>query len=259
MCRRTRKTDGNAPRALLRRTPQRSMRRGRCCFGTGNDCLQRCDRNIQSSRRFNNEAINQKSSNLSPKGGISEPHIQNTKQNSDQSLYNERRSAEAEQNHHKLAGFASGKRARNKYAGADSGAQYENRREDDASLDLDLVLDACTEIAGWSSSRPRSWQDLYKLANQIRPLIGISPDAWNNALAALGEDHSAVAMAIIYQKYAANVIREPGGYLRAMTERHRVGQLRLMQSIRSLLAAQISVPLSASTQFTAASRSGRLI
>jgi len=128
------------------------------------------------------------------------------------------------------------------YSEANTSERYENRIAVASLPDLDLILDACPEIAQWSSLRRRSWRELLKLANEIRPLLGISPDAWLDALAELGKCQAAIALAIIYQKYSSNEVREPGGYLGAMTDRHRIGQLRPMYSIRSLQAVAPAYP-----------------
>lgn len=68
-------------------------------------------------------------------------------------------------------------------------------------------------------------------------MLGISQDAWNDARAILGLKLSAAALAIIVQKQALGEIQSPGGYLRAMTERHRAGQLRLDLTLKTLFSS----------------------
>ncbi len=171
---------------------------------------------------------------LNPKEVNSEPHIQNTKQNLDHSLYNNRRSASAKQHQIFEAGSASSQKAQKKPVAA--GANVQPLQHDPAfdNTDLNLVLEACPEFSNWGIRQIRDWRDLIDRAGQMRPMMGISPDAWSQARAELGDHMSGVAIAIIYQKYSANEVREPGGYLRRMTERHREGQLRLDLTLWSL-------------------------
>nr|WP_313015851.1 plasmid replication protein RepC [Brucella intermedia] len=179
----------------------------------------------------------QKHTNMSPKGGTNEPHKQNTNQPSSDSLYNERRSANAEQlNSPTDAGSASERRAFEKPLVAGLNVQPNQAAPRSYPIDLQSVLEACPELLTWLAGEVRNWHDLAGAAAQIRPALGISPSAWSEARAELGVPASAVALAIIVQKHAAGEIREPGAYLRGLTERHRAGVLQLDKSIRALLA-----------------------
>lgn len=181
----------------------------------------------------------QKHTKLSPKGIVSEPHIQNTKQITHQSLYNERRSAKAEQVIDQLAGKASRKKAMKKPVVDDSHVQSSSCCTADGIPDLKLVLQACPEFAAWGYQEITDWRDMIVRAEQIRPMLGISADAWSDARMELGKHMSATAIAVIYQKYTANGIREPGGYLRSITDRSREGELRLDLTLWSLKTASI--------------------
>lgn len=130
---------------------------------------------------------------------------------------------------------------------ASESTAYENGVEPDANVEskslppsgyqltLEQVLTACPEFAVYADEDIRSWGQLISAAGRIRPWNGISPSAWEDACTVMGKPAAAVAMAIIIQKRAADQIREPGGYLRGMTDRHREGQLRLDKTIRALL------------------------
>lgn len=187
---------------------------------------------------------------VSPMGFNSEPHIQNTKQKSPQSLYNQRRSAFAEQNPSPKAGYASSNRASRKPVATGSHVQPHSSSSQEVP-ELDVLLDACPALADWATSRLRDWRDLIDLTDRIRPVIGISPNAWNDARVQMGRNLAAAALAVIYQKYTMNEIREPGGYLRAMTDRHRAGQLKLDLSIKSLkmIASGIVAPSAQTSLF----------
>jgi replication initiation protein RepC len=116
-----------------------------------------------------------------------------------------------------------------------------------AAPPLGLVLEACPDIADYHAGggKPRSWDELVAAARLLRPLLGVSPDAWRAAAQALGERGAAVALAAILQRsehsseavlrrdpsggpaaatvHGAPAIRSAGGYLRALTEKARAG------------------------------------
>ena len=72
---------------------------------------------------------------------------------------------------------------------------------------------------------------LVTTAGLVRSMLGISPDAWAKARAALGDVGAACVVAAILER--AEAIRSPGGYLRALTGRAERGQF----SLRPMLAA----------------------
>lgn len=80
---------------------------------------------------------------------------------------------------------------------------------------LGLVLQACPEILTYSHSPVRHWHDLVRLANIVRPMMGISPSAWNNAVESMGPEEASVVVAAILERMSE--ITSPGGYLRALT------------------------------------------
>lgn len=134
------------------------------------------------------------------------------------------------------AGSASERGAFEKPVAAGLNVQPDQAATRNYPIDLQSVLEACPELLTWAAGEVRNWHDLAGAAAQIRPALGISPSAWSEARAELGVPASAVALAIIVQKHAAGEIREPGAYLRGLTERHRAGVLQLDKSIRALLA-----------------------
>ena len=80
------------------------------------------------------------------------------------------------------------------------------------------------------------WEQLHCVAGQIRPMVGISEDAWaaaqqrlgpQMAAAALGADISALQL---FDKFNAGEVASPGGYLRGMVEKAGVGELHLDRS-----------------------------
>ena len=74
------------------------------------------------------------------------------------------------------------------------------------------------------------WEQLHRLAGQIRPMVGISEDAWAVAQQRLGPQVAAAALALIFDKFNAGEVASPGGYLRGMVEKAGAGELHLDRS-----------------------------
>ncbi|MEE7441093.1 plasmid replication protein RepC [Methylobacterium oryzae] len=106
-----------------------------------------------------------------------------------------------------------------------------------SSYSLGLVLDACPEVTAFAREGVRSWKDLADTAEKVRPMLGISPDAWREAREVMGEDAAAVTVAAILQR--ADHIKSPGGYLRALVERKRRGEFSLGPVLQALMRAQL--------------------
>ncbi|PZU88357.1 MAG: replication initiation protein [Shinella sp.] len=73
----------------------------------------------------------------------------------------------------------------------------------------------CPGIIDYARDGIRNWPDLIKTADLVRSMLGVSPDAWRKAKAAMGEQAASVVIAFILER--ADTIRSPGGYLRDLT------------------------------------------
>ena len=98
---------------------------------------------------------------------------------------------------------------------------------------LGMVLDACPDIIHYARNGISSWRDFLATAALVRPILGISPDAWKQACDAMGETNASVLIAAILQR--AEAIKSPGGYLRALTDKARTGQFSLGPVLMALL------------------------
>ncbi|MBK3745710.1 replication initiation protein RepC [Paraburkholderia aspalathi] len=98
---------------------------------------------------------------------------------------------------------------------------------------LGLVLKACPDIEDYAAAGIGNWRDLMATAAQVRGYLGISPSAYEHALDILGQENTAIVIACILQRM--NHINSAGGYLRALTEKARGGEL----SVGSILMANL--------------------
>lgn len=83
----------------------------------------------------------------------------------------------------------------------------------------------------------RHWRDLLAAADFARPMLGISPSAWAEARAVMGDHEAAITLAAMLQR--APEIRNAGGYLRNLTERARAGAFSTWPMIMALLRARL--------------------
>ncbi|MGH1369555.1 MAG: plasmid replication protein RepC [Maritimibacter sp.] len=85
------------------------------------------------------------------------------------------------------------------------------------NIPLGLVLSACQEFKVYSKDPVRHWHDLVRTADVLRPMLGISASAWDDAKRLMGPEEAAVVLVAMLERFAE--IRSPGGYLRALTQK----------------------------------------
>jgi replication initiation protein RepC len=99
---------------------------------------------------------------------------------------------------------------------------------------LGMVLQACPDIVDYARGREiSSWRDLATAAATVRSALGVSPDAWAQALEVLGEHDASIIIAAILQR--GEEITSAGGYLRALTAKARTGEFSLGPVLMALL------------------------
>lgn len=103
-------------------------------------------------------------------------------------------------------------------------------------IPLSLVLEATPEIHPMLEDvAAAEWEDLVAAAYQATTLLGINLSAWREARETMGRNRAAIAVATILARWRSGEINSScGGYLRAMCERERSGDLHLMPSLYGL-------------------------
>jgi replication initiation protein RepC len=99
-----------------------------------------------------------------------------------------------------------------------------------------MVLDACPDVVDYAKGGISNWRDFLATTSVVRPLIGISPSAWEEAQTAMGEVFAAIVVAAILQKGAA--INNAGGYLRDLTRKAEAGQFSVGPMLMALLSGR---------------------
>jgi replication initiation protein RepC len=99
---------------------------------------------------------------------------------------------------------------------------------------LGMVMNACPDLADYSKGGIANWRDFLATAATVRPMLGISPSAWEEARATMGEVEASVVVACLLQR--SSTIQSPGGYLRKLTRKAGEGEF----SLGPILMAQIN-------------------
>ena len=99
---------------------------------------------------------------------------------------------------------------------------------------LGMVLSACPDIADYAKGGIANWRDFLATAAVVRPMLGISPSAWEEARTVMGEAEAAVVVACLLQR--SSTIQSAGGYLRELTRKAGEGEF----SLGPVLMAQIN-------------------
>jgi replication initiation protein RepC len=99
---------------------------------------------------------------------------------------------------------------------------------------LGMVLSACPDIVDYAKGVIANWRDFLATAAVVRPMLGISPSAWEEARTVMGEAEAAVVVACLLQR--SSTIQSAGGYLRELTR--KAGEAEF--SLGPVLMAQIN-------------------
>lgn len=106
---------------------------------------------------------------------------------------------------------------------------------------LGMVLDACPDIVHYARSGISNWRDFLAAAAAVRPMIGVSPSAWDEAQAVLGEADAAIVVAAMLQR--TDAIANAGGYLRELTRKASLGEFSVGPMLMALIGTKSRRPI----------------
>ncbi|MFV0643156.1 MAG: plasmid replication protein RepC [Sphingomonadaceae bacterium] len=106
-------------------------------------------------------------------------------------------------------------------------------RKQAPKIPLRLVVSSCPALKTFYDGEIRHWHQLYDAASHIRPAMGISASAWEEAQRCMGPEQASVVVAAILERFED--IRSPGGYLRALTTRAAEGHFSCGPMVMALL------------------------
>ena len=111
-------------------------------------------------------------------------------------------------------------------------SSFRIRADLDVKIPLERLLALCPDLSAYALAPLRSWQDVKKTAELVRSILGVSPDAWRKAVAAMGDTGASIVVAAILQR--GEEIRSPGGYLRELTAKAEKGRFSIQPLLKAL-------------------------
>jgi replication initiation protein RepC len=108
-----------------------------------------------------------------------------------------------------------------------------------SDIDVPMLMASCphfADLARGTQGYMKDWNDVHRAAAALRPVVGISEDAWNVANKVLGPARAAASIALILDKSSDGEVKSPGGYLRGLIEKALIGELHLDRSFYGRLS-----------------------
>ena len=106
----------------------------------------------------------------------------------------------------------------------------------EGSFPLRMVLDACPDMIDYAKGGISNWRDFLATANVVRPLVGVSPSAWEEAQTTMGEVYAAIVLACILQK--GPTINSAGGYIRELSRKSQDGEFSIGPMLMALISSR---------------------
>lgn len=100
-------------------------------------------------------------------------------------------------------------------------------------IPLHLVIAACPSLKTFYQGEIRHWHQLFDAACYVRPAMGISASAWEEAQQFMGPEQASIVVAAMLERFAD--IRSPGGYLRALTTKAAAGEFSCGPMVMALI------------------------
>jgi len=100
-------------------------------------------------------------------------------------------------------------------------------------IPLHLVILGCPSLKTFYQGDIRHWHQLFDAACHVRPAMGISVSAWEEAQRFMGPEQASIVVVAMLERFAD--IRSPGGYLRALTSKAAAGEFSCGPMVMALI------------------------
>jgi replication initiation protein RepC len=100
-------------------------------------------------------------------------------------------------------------------------------------IPLHLVIASCPSLKTFYQGDVRHWHQLFDAACHVRPAMGISASAWEEAQRFMGPEQASIVVIAMLERFAD--IRSPGGYLRALTSKAAAGEFSCGPMVMALI------------------------
>jgi len=101
-------------------------------------------------------------------------------------------------------------------------------------IPLHLVIASCPSLKTFYQGDIRHWHQLFDAACHVRPAMGISASAWEEAQRFMGLEQASIVVVAMLERFAD--IRSPGGYLRALTSKAAAGEFSCGPMVMALMS-----------------------
>jgi replication initiation protein RepC len=101
-------------------------------------------------------------------------------------------------------------------------------------IPLHLVIAGCPSLKTFYQGDIRHWHQLFDAACHVRPAMGISASAWEEAQRFMGPEQASIVVVAILERFAD--INSPGGYLRALTSKAAAGEFSCGPMVMALMS-----------------------
>ena len=101
-------------------------------------------------------------------------------------------------------------------------------------IPLHLVIAGCPSLKTFYQGDIRHWHQLFDAACQVRPAMGISASAWEEAQRCMGPEQASIVVVAMLERFAD--IKSPGGYLRALTSKAAAGDFSCGPMVMALMS-----------------------
>ncbi len=100
-------------------------------------------------------------------------------------------------------------------------------------IPLHLVIASCPSLKTFYQGDVRHWHQLFDAACHVRPAMGISASAWEEAQRFMGPEQASIVIVAMLERFAD--IRSPGGYLRSLTAKAAAGEFSCGPMVMALI------------------------
>lgn len=100
-------------------------------------------------------------------------------------------------------------------------------------IPLHLVIAGCPTLKTFYQGEIRHWHQLFDAACHVRPAMGISASAWEEAQRFMGPEQASIVVVAMLERFSD--IRSPGGYLRALTAKAAAGEFSCGPMVMALI------------------------
>ena len=101
-------------------------------------------------------------------------------------------------------------------------------------IPLHLVIAGCPSLKTFYQGDIRHWHQLFDAACHVRPAMGISVSAWEEAQRFMGPEQASIVVVAMLERFTD--IRSPGGYLRALTSKAAAGEFSCGPMVMALMS-----------------------